>query len=415
MHRHATTITNDRSAHTRVGSSAHAFALAIALGVTAVPTVSFASGSVEQPCRFSATVFPTAGEGAFVEIQWGFIYGACWLSGASLTVGDGRIDLHVMWGPSGCFWVDTAYCVSPMTNAPTPPGAYEVHASFVNSAGEVFADYGVIGTLVVPEATPCGTIVESDFNDGKLGELEFFDQTLAGVGAYESVDGTARLFTTAAVTAVDEGVLLALPDSETNPDLYADGTIRVAFRSTSSRPFVQIGARADSTETTSFGYFFSAVAEPFDFLIIQRGNGDGTFTTLGQSAFPVDPNVDYEMRATFVGDLIELTLWHAGEVEPAPRISVIDALPILGGGATGFGAGRSQGTGLVDISFSDFSFTLPNECEEPVLGDINGDGVVDGADLGILLNNWGGDGAADLNGDGIVDGADLGLLLNNWG
>ncbi len=46
--------------------------------------------------------------------------------------------------------------------------------------------------------------------------------------------------------------------------------------------------------------------------------------------------------------------------------------------------------------------------------DINGDGVVDGADLGILLNGWGGDGVGDLNDDGVVDGADLGLLLNAW-
>jgi len=47
--------------------------------------------------------------------------------------------------------------------------------------------------------------------------------------------------------------------------------------------------------------------------------------------------------------------------------------------------------------------------------DLNGDGVVDGADLGILLGAWGGDGPADLNDDGVVDGADLGLLLGAWG
>ena len=46
--------------------------------------------------------------------------------------------------------------------------------------------------------------------------------------------------------------------------------------------------------------------------------------------------------------------------------------------------------------------------------DLNGDGVVDGADLGQLLANWGGPGAGDLNGDGSVDGADLGLLLSEW-
>ncbi|NBX33260.1 MAG: hypothetical protein EBR07_11145 [Planctomycetes bacterium] len=47
-------------------------------------------------------------------------------------------------------------------------------------------------------------------------------------------------------------------------------------------------------------------------------------------------------------------------------------------------------------------------------GDLNGDGKINGADLGILLAAWGGTGPADLNRNGIVDGADLGLLLSNW-
>ncbi|MBM4104801.1 MAG: hypothetical protein FJ257_00600 [Phycisphaerae bacterium] len=50
------------------------------------------------------------------------------------------------------------------------------------------------------------------------------------------------------------------------------------------------------------------------------------------------------------------------------------------------------------------------------LGDLNGDGSVDGADLSILLGAWGTGGVpADLNGDGIVNGADLSILLGNWG
>ncbi|NBX32690.1 MAG: hypothetical protein EBR07_08155 [Planctomycetes bacterium] len=51
----------------------------------------------------------------------------------------------------------------------------------------------------------------------------------------------------------------------------------------------------------------------------------------------------------------------------------------------------------------------------PCLGDINHDGVVGGADLGLLLGNWGFSGTGDLNNDGIVTGADLGLLLGAWG
>jgi hypothetical protein len=47
--------------------------------------------------------------------------------------------------------------------------------------------------------------------------------------------------------------------------------------------------------------------------------------------------------------------------------------------------------------------------------DLNCDGSVGGADLGILLANWGTSGPGDLDGDGTVSGADLGVLLSNWG
>lgn len=49
-------------------------------------------------------------------------------------------------------------------------------------------------------------------------------------------------------------------------------------------------------------------------------------------------------------------------------------------------------------------------------GDVNGDGSIDGSDLGALLGAWGtSSSTADLNGDGIVNGADLGILLGAWG
>lgn len=52
-------------------------------------------------------------------------------------------------------------------------------------------------------------------------------------------------------------------------------------------------------------------------------------------------------------------------------------------------------------------------------GDLNCDGVVNGADLGMLLSAWGpcanpDDCEEDLDGDGVVNGADLGVLLSNW-
>jgi hypothetical protein len=48
--------------------------------------------------------------------------------------------------------------------------------------------------------------------------------------------------------------------------------------------------------------------------------------------------------------------------------------------------------------------------------DLNGDGMVGPADIGLLIAVWGtADVAADLNGDGTVDGYDLAYILGNWG
>jgi hypothetical protein len=53
--------------------------------------------------------------------------------------------------------------------------------------------------------------------------------------------------------------------------------------------------------------------------------------------------------------------------------------------------------------------------EDPCPADLNGDGQVSGADVGLMLALWGEPGPADLNGDGTTNGADVGLLLAAWG
>ena len=66
-----------------------------------------------------------------------------------------------------------------------------------------------------------------------------------------------------------------------------------------------------------------------------------------------------------------------------------------------------NGGNLVDASCS------PSDCST----DLNGDGVTDGADLGLFFVSWDacGNCPADLNNDGNVDGEDLGLLFVGWG
>lgn len=60
-------------------------------------------------------------------------------------------------------------------------------------------------------------------------------------------------------------------------------------------------------------------------------------------------------------------------------------------------------------------FTGGGPCA-PLVGDIDRDGAVNGADLTQVLISWGGvdPGSCDLNGDETVDGADIGRLLAAW-
>jgi len=77
--------------------------------------------------------------------------------------------------------------------------------------------------------------------------------------------------------------------------------------------------------------------------------------------------------------------------------------------------------GVPPSAFAAAVFSLDIDITPPaVVGDLNGDGVVDVSDLLILLAAWGpcsrsGDCPADLNGDGTVNVSDLLLLLANWG
>jgi formylglycine-generating enzyme required for sulfatase activity len=61
---------------------------------------------------------------------------------------------------------------------------------------------------------------------------------------------------------------------------------------------------------------------------------------------------------------------------------------------------------------------LAHDALAQCLGDLNGDRKVSGADIGILLGEWGtagGNTGADIDGNGTVSGSDLGAMLGAWG
>ena len=76
------------------------------------------------------------------------------------------------------------------------------------------------------------------------------------------------------------------------------------------------------------------------------------------------------------------------------------------------GLDNTYGAGRVD-AFAAVEQSLIPTCP----ADLDGDGDVDAADLGLLLGAWGpnpGD-PADLDGNAVVDAGDLAILLGNWG
>ena len=71
------------------------------------------------------------------------------------------------------------------------------------------------------------------------------------------------------------------------------------------------------------------------------------------------------------------------------------------------------------FGFTDHDVRIDNvrvERTVPSPADLNGDGAVNGDDLGMLLGAWGpaAGSPADLNHDGMVDGTDLGMMLAAW-
>jgi hypothetical protein len=101
------------------------------------------------------------------------------------------------------------------------------------------------------------------------------------------------------------------------------------------------------------------------------------------------------------------TLWREADITLNGLLAVGSAIRVRFI-AQDLGAGSLVEAGIDDVKIVNIG------CSS-VIGDINGDGLVNGFDLATLLSQWGGPGSGDLNGDQIVGGADLAFLLSNWG
>jgi len=82
----------------------------------------------------------------------------------------------------------------------------------------------------------------------------------------------------------------------------------------------------------------------------------------------------------------------------------------------------TNGDAQASVTNSGGAIGNPGSYPDPtpsIPGDANGDGVINGADLAVVLGNWGEckvscPCAGDLTSDGVVDGSDLAQVLGNW-
>jgi len=106
-------------------------------------------------------------------------------------------------------------------------------------------------------------------------------------------------------------------------------------------------------------------------LIVQNASGPGAVETISNFAFPASDVYSIRVSSAIITDDVQLYTLSSTIVAPAPRV-----------------------------------------------GDFDGNGIVNGGDLGILLAVWGPitcGSQYDLNGDCVIDGGDLGIFLSNWG
>ncbi len=179
--------------------------------------------------------------------------------------------------------------------------------------------------------------------------------------------------------------------------LAVTADVAAVLKGDPDRPII-VGGTTHEQPTQSVNLLMYAPAFPDLFIIDQVD----PFTGSAITHWELNQNHDhFFVTDNVASELIESVVYNTGTYEPAPPAP---ALP-----------------GDADLASEHWPIILDfNLALGPALfGDLNGDCVVDTADLGLLISQFGQPGGAgvpaDLNGDGEIDTADLGQLLGAFG
>lgn len=267
--------------------------------------------------------------------------------------------------------------------------------------------------LVAGAAHADFTLVD-DFNDGNLIGWNL-GLGAPPVGSIVSTGGRMRATTFQPFGALPcfAGLSASWNASYPDPDAMANGIYRIQFRPQNGATGGAFFIRDDAAfSVEGYGFVIDVVNQSISIRVPDAT--ECLFPALAETPFPISVGVDYQIEIRADGTELSMKVWPVGDSEPvAPQVSASD--DSYGSGGIFVSTFLTPGVGgSINGSWDNFQYSpLP----APVVGDLDDNGVVDAADLAILLGAWGVDCdgcSEDIDGSGTVDGADLALLLGAW-
>lgn len=244
-------------------------------------------------------------------------------------------------------------------------------------------------------ATEMGGGNDANFNGGPVNEgVTDYDQFMGSYMLYPGIIYTLSCGAGAGANDFDALSPYASSSGSVRTLVEYEGWLQMgdnAFDTTGASGTFDMTGECDPGE---FGA--DTIESPVFFTFNAPSDGTYTFSTCNQTALDTRIAItDYSPtpdRVIACGDEAP------GCANYTTRVSVdldadVNYTVVLGGTFTG------TGDGTITVS---------------LFGDLNEDGSIDGADLGVMLGAWGTDGG-DLNEDGTTDGADFGILLALFG
>ncbi len=334
-----------------------------------------------------------------------------------------------------------------------PP--YSFRTRLNTGAGEFGAVQSWLQTQTCGVTIGTDAIVVSDLDaDGDL-DVVLVENLACGGGAgpkhlYVHRNDGAGNFTTASVvntTFGAGGVMVDDVDHDGHLDLIATGNSVEIALGNGNLTFAPVYKQGSAAASAVHGVMSDADGDGYNDIVvtiasingqipslgIMHSYGDGTFapatifkgtyspnflqhTSLLATDVDADGDMDYLVANYAANDVSIFENNGDGTFKPQVHIGAGQAVRDIT-------LGDFDGDGIADLAASvtrpdnvDVVAIIPGRA--PTAGpraDLDGNGLVDGGDLGQLLAAWGtSDGTADLDGNGTVDGADLGILLSSW-